>query len=354
MRERRSEYDVSDTIHLADPRIVEAEVCRLLAERYPAADLVPVHQAFDTFTRLYAGILPGFHGNDTWYHDAQHSLDCALAFTRLISGHERSVPAGRRLGEKRMRLGVICALFHDAGYIRRIEETQYQNGAEFTLYHVRRSGDFLAEFLPTIGFAREASLARELVHFTGYEVALERIQVEHPRDRMLGFMLGTADVLAQMADRCYLEKCLHFLYHEFKSCGLAGEAQPGGPQPIYHSPEELIRKTPEFSQKLFEERLDGYFGGVYRHMADFFGGTNPYIDAIHQHLGFVRAVIESDNFDLLRRRPRAINAHVLRQILGIRLDQEHPHAQLVQRRPRRSPRRTAPAEVIDPRNYVPT
>ncbi|HSW15366.1 MAG TPA: hypothetical protein VLI06_21135 [Solimonas sp.] len=353
MRERRSEYDVTDTVHLADPRIVEQEVCRIIADLHPAADLAPVRHAFDTFTRLYAGVLPGFHGNDTWYHDALHSLDCTLAMARLVSGHERAVPAARRLGEKRLRLGVICALFHDAGYIRRTEETQYQNGAEFTLYHVRRSGDFLAEYLPTIGFGREAGLARELVHFTGYEVELDRIQVAHARDRMLGFMLGTADVLAQMADRCYLEKCLHFLYHEFKSCGLAGSPIPGGPQPIYTSPEELIRKTPEFSRKLFDERLDGYFGGVYRHMSDYFKGRNPYVEAIQEHIGFVRAVIESDNFSLLRRRPRAINAHVLRQILGIRLEQEHPREHLVLRRPRRG--RPPPLlEPVDPASYVPT
>lgn len=353
MRERRSEYDVSDTIHLADPRIVSREVCGIIAERYPEADLAPVQQAFETFAQLYAGVLPGFHGNDTWYHDAQHSLDCTLAMARLVDGHERTVPAPRRLGEKRMRLGVICALFHDAGYIRRIEETQYQNGAEFTLYHVRRSGDFLAEYLPTIGFAREGSLARELVHFTGYEVELDRIEVKHARDRMLGFMLGTADVLAQMSDRCYLEKCMHFLFHEFKSCGLAGAPVPGGPQPIYSSAEELIRKTPDFSRKLFEERLDGYFGSVYRHMAGYFAGDNPYLEAIHQHMGFVRAIIESDNFDLLRRRPRAINAHVLRQILGIRLEQEHPHERLVVRRPRKS-RSRHPLAAQDPLHFVPT
>jgi hypothetical protein len=353
MRERRSEYDVCNQIHLADPRVVCTEVCRIIAERYPDADLAPVRHAFDTFSRLYAGVLPGFHGNDTWYHDAQHSLDCTLAMARLVSGHERAVSAARRLGEKRMRLGVIGALFHDAGYIRRIEETQYQNGAEFTLYHVRRSGDFLADYLPTIGFGREVPLMRELVHFTGYEVALERIQVVHPRDRVLGFMLGTADILAQMSDRCYLEKCAHFLFHEFKSCGLAGAQIPGGPQPIYASPEDLISKTPEFSHKLFEERLDGYFGSVYRHMTDFFGINNPYLDAINQHLGFVRAVIESDNFDLLRRRPRAINAHVLRQILGIRLEVEQPRSQPVMRRPRRR-RVVQPLPVFDPLNYVPT
>lgn len=351
MRERRTEYDVTNTIRISDPRVVCEEACRVIRERYADADLAPVQHAFDTFARLYAGVLPGYHGNDTWYHDALHSLDCALATVRIIAGHERALP-GRRLGERRMRLGVIAALFHDSGYIRRVEETQYQNGAEFTLYHVRRSGDFLAEYLPQIGFAAEVALTRELVHFTGYEIGLDRIQVAHPRDRVLGFMLGTADILAQMSDRCYLEKCAHFLFHEFKTCGLAGEQIPGGPKPIYKAPEDLIRMTPEFAQKLFDERLDGYFQSVYRHMGDYFGGANPYLAEIHQHLGFVRAIIESNDFSLLRRRPKAVNARVLRRILGIRLETEQPRRQVAAKRKARPRRAREPA--VDPVNFVPT
>jgi hypothetical protein len=351
MRDRRSEYDVTNTIRIADPRVGCTEACRLIQERYPDADLAPVRHAFDTFGRLYAGVLPGYHGNDTWYHDALHSLDCALATARLISGHEAAVPS-RRLGERRMRLGVIVALFHDAGYIRRVEETQYQNGAEFTLYHVRRSGDFLAEYLPQVGFAAEVALTRELVHFTGYEVALDKIQVSHPKDRVLGFALGTADILAQMSDRCYLEKCAAFLFHEFKTCGLAGERIPGGPKPIYKVPEDLIRMTPDFAQKLFDERLDGYFEKVYRHMNDFFGGDNPYLQQVHQHIGFVNAVIQSGDFSLLRRRPKAINARVLRQIMGIRLEQEQPRSQPVPVFPAR--RRRPATRAVDPATFVPT
>ena len=37
---------------------------------------------FDIFTELYAGTLPGYVGCDTWYHDAQHSLDCTKRIFR--------------------------------------------------------------------------------------------------------------------------------------------------------------------------------------------------------------------------------------------------------------------------------
>src|SRR3546814_17577574 len=75
---------------------------------------------------------------------------------------------------------------------------------------------------------------------------------------MLGFLLGSADVLAQTSDRCYLEKCRDFLFREFALCGLAGDPRPGGPTPIYASAEQLLAKTVAFNRALWRARLDGY------------------------------------------------------------------------------------------------
>jgi hypothetical protein len=315
MQPRHSHFDVTNTVMISDPRAVAREVCRLLRGIYPKADLAPVRKAFETFTRIYSGTLPGYHGCDTWYHDAQHSLDCTLAMARLLDGHERTARRNR-LGHRRARLGVICALFHDVGYIRRLDETQFRNGAELTLCHVTRSGEFLAEFLPTVGFAREAQMVRKLVHFTGYEMALDAIKVHDAKDRQLGFLLGTADLMAQMADRNYPEKCRDFLYHEFVACGLAGEPAPGK-KPIYTSPDDLLRKTPEFARKIFNDRLDGYFEGAYRYIEDHFGGANPYLAEIRRHIDFIRQAVDQGSTALLRRQPQSINAHTLRQITGI-------------------------------------
>ncbi|MES0872813.1 hypothetical protein [Sinimarinibacterium thermocellulolyticum] len=309
--QRRNHYDVTNTVRISHPADVEAAVCRLLAELYPDLNPAPLHQAFDTFGRLYAGTLPGYAGCDTWYHDAQHSLDCTLAMVRLVDGHERSVPAASRLGPRRAVLGLIIALFHDAGYIRRKGDTA-ANGAEYTLTHVHRSGEFLAWFLPTVGFAAEASLARRVVHFTGYEIALDQIPVTHRKDRLLGFLLGSADVLAQTADRCYLEKCRDFLYREFVLCGLAGD----GHKAVYRSAEDLLAKTAEFNRRLWAERLDGYFGGVHRFLDAHFGGPNPYVATIRAHLARIEALSRQNRYGELRRRPQPINAERLRRILA--------------------------------------
>ncbi|WP_051278386.1 hypothetical protein [Solimonas flava] len=313
--DRRNHYDVTDTVQISHPQDVCAAVCTLLRRRYPGLDLKPLRQGFATFSRLYAGTLPGYAGCDTWYHDAQHSLDCTLALARLIDGHERSVTAAQQLGPRRAVLGLLIALFHDAGYIRRHGDSA-RNGAEFTLTHVRRSGEFLGELLPRLGYGEDVAKARQIVHFTGYEIALDEIQVRNAKDRRLGFLLGSADILAQTADRCYLEKCRDFLFREFSICGLAGEPRPGRPAPIYRTGRELLEKTCAFNHQLWEERLDGYFGGVHRYLAAHFGGHDPYSAAITAHLSRLTALVRDDRLDELRLRPVAINRERLREILA--------------------------------------
>lgn len=315
---RRNHYDVTDRIFVGDPRTVHAEIRRVL----PGLDENPefpraLEGAFTAFTRMYTGDLPGFLGCETWYHDAQHSLESALAMARLLDGHERSAAITERLGSRRVVLGVIAALLHDTGYIRRTTDLA-QHGAEFTQSHVRRSGDLVADLLPDLGFAREAEMARELLHFTGYERPLDSIEVDDRLDRRLGFLLGSADLLAQMSDRCYLEKCRDCLYIEFEMCGMAGTPRPEAREPLFASPEALMRGTPGFVDQTWAERLDGYFEGVHAFEGIHFGGPTPYLNAIRAHRPRLEYALATDNVHgALRRRAECINTTPLRSILGL-------------------------------------
>jgi hypothetical protein len=337
---RRNHYDVSDRVFLADPRQVCSHIGGILRQLDPAVDLAPLQRAFDIFSRLYCGRLPGYRGCETPYHDTRHSLDCALAFARLVDGHDRSVVAGARLGVRRAVLGVIAALFHDCGYIRKDGDTVH-HGAELTPVHVRRSGDFLARILPPLGFGEEAGMVEHLVHFTGYEVPLDAIPVTAWRDRRLGFMLGSADMLAQMSDRCYLEKCRDFLYPEFEMCGLAGRAREGGPSPLYGSAEELLARTSAFRDQVWAERMDGTFESVYRYAAVHFGGRNLYLEAIDGQFRRLQQAQEAGALiTALRRRTESIDAVALRAILGPRL---RPAVALARRLKKHSRRRRGTA-----------
>jgi len=316
---RRNHYDVTNRICIASPQDVRDEVKRLLGVHHPNLDLSVLDLAFQRYTELHAGVLPGFAAADTLYHDAQHGLDCTLGTARLLDGHSRGAGPGERISGRRAVLGLVIALFHDAGYVRRLAD-EASNGAAYTLSHVQRSAEFLEQILPTLGYAAEVSLAMKLVHFTGYEMPLDAIDVQDPLDRLLGFMVATSDLIVQTADRCYLEKCRDFLYQEFEVAGLSGTPKPGRPQPPYPDRDTLMRGTPAFNQKIWTERLDGYFGGIHGYFAVHFGGAygepHPYLDAVQANLARIRDVIATGNWDELRLRPRAIDAACMRRALG--------------------------------------
>ena len=90
-------------------------------------------------------------------------------------------------------------------------------------------------------------VSTRIVHFTGYEIKLSQIHLADSRDRKCGHLLGTADLIAQMADRCYLEKCRDRLYPEFVLGGVAAApASDGTMQVRYSSGLDLLRQTPSF------------------------------------------------------------------------------------------------------------
>jgi len=148
-------------------------------------------------------------------------------------------------------------------------------------------------------------VASEIIHFTGYEVPFTRIEetVSDPRDIMVGHMLGTADMIAQMADRCYLEKCRDRLYAEFVLGGVALPFSQGNPRVKYASGLDLLRQTPEFVAEVRTKRLDGDFHGAYRYLEILYGGGNPYMEAVERNIEYLRQVLRSESWQLLRRRP---------------------------------------------------
>jgi hypothetical protein len=301
---RRNDYDVTNTVQVSSTAAVKAAVGELFAAAWPGESFDRVALAFEEFDKLFTGRMPGYHGVDTVYHDLQHSLDMTLAMARLMVGYERTVKASERFGAQRAIMALVTSLFHDAGYIREYADRTHRNGAEFTLYHVTRSARFLARFLPTIGMESWVPISTRVVHYTGYEVELSQLQLPDPRDRKLGHLLGTADLIAQMADRCYLEKCRDRLYPEFVLGGIAAVPGSNGALKVrFSSGLDLLRQTPRFVRETRVQRLEGEFEHAYRYMEVLFAGKNPYVEAIDRNLGFLDRVLRSERWPLLRRNP---------------------------------------------------
>jgi len=220
-------------------------------------------------------------------------------------GYEQQQDEAARLGGARAIIGILTGLFHDIGYLRRADDLDSRNGAEFTRVHVSRGARFLGEYLPVLGLGSWVPMATTIIHFTGYEVPFRTLaeRLSDPRDIAVGHLLGTADMIAQMADRCYLEKCRDRLYAEFVLGGVALPFNDGYPQVKYASGLDLLRQTPDFVADTRSKRLDRDFGAAYRYLEILYGGRNPYIEAIDRNVEYLRQILRSESWQLLRRRP---------------------------------------------------
>ena len=303
MERHGNEYDVSSKVNTTDPELVKSEINAIYLDLYSHASTQTLDRVFRDMARLYRGEYPGYHPCDTAYHDIQHVMDVTLAMARLMDGYERGRNGHPPFGDALFRLGVITALFHDCGYVRELTAPA-QHGAEFTLTHVARGAHFLELYLPKIGMAETANVAAELIHFTGYEMAANEISVPSPIYRLLGNMLGSADIIAQMADRCYLEKCRDRLYPEFVIGGIAIQRTPEGKeQVVFASGLDLVIKTPDFF-RVASKRLDVDLGGSHNYAQRHFGGQNLYLEAVNKNINFAATLRkESDASSLLNRSP---------------------------------------------------
>ena len=298
---RRNEFDVEDRINTTDADAVSREVSRIYQDLYQSGDARSIGQAFHDVALLYRGEYPGYHACDTSYHDIQHVLDVTLAMARLMDGAARAAHA-QVLTERLFSFGIATALFHDCGYIRHRKDTRHANGAEYTKTHVSRGGRFLEAYLPTIGMEEFAPAAAGTLHFTGYEVPVDRIRVD-PEFRLIGMLLGSADIVAQMADRCYLEKCYDRLYPEFVSGGIARQPTPDGKeQVIFGSAADLIFQTPRFYHSA-QKRLKVDLGGYCDYIAKHFGGENLYFVELDKNIEHARKIADHEDVSMLRRKP---------------------------------------------------
>jgi len=292
---RRSDYDVSDSVHTTDPTAVGIEVIRVSKRLFPNAPAPALERAFADAGRMYRGEHRDYLPCDTEYHDIQHVLDVTLAMARLMDGYQRGGRNGHpALTRELYLIGVLSALFHDFGYLRRRNDHKHRYGAEYTLIHVSRGASFLRGYARELGIGEHlASAASTLVHFTGYERPVETIRMSDETLRHLGQMLGTADIIAQMADRCYLEKCRDRLYPEFVLGGLAGGGRAAGRSlPTFASGDDLVAKTPGFYQGACK-RLDQQLAHSYDYAARHFGGPNLYLDEMRKNVEYAQSVAES-------------------------------------------------------------
>lgn len=306
---RRPDYDVTDSVKVTSATDVCDNVKTIFNSIYPAKYFKPVSQAFEDFNKLFEGDFRGYQACDTFYHDKQHSLDMTLALARLLEGYFQLHPKAP-INPEYAAIGIITALYHDSGYIRENGDDSV-NGAVYTKIHVSRSASFLEKYLQMIGLEDFIDIAKNMVHYTGYELHPDQIKLPDNTLHTLGHMIGSADLIAQMSDRCYLEKCRDRLYPEFVLGEIAEFKKPDGSrQVVYASGNDLLHKTPNFYHVEINSRLNKLFNGVYEYAGRHFGSKNLYVDALELNLSHLIDLIKQDKLNALNRIPLTNNGTV--------------------------------------------
>ena len=260
----------------------------------PDYDFAVLQQAFDDVMSLFEGTYPGYCAIQTLYHDQSHTLEVYLCAVRLMHGVHLS---GEHMDDESISQLCIATLMHDIGYAQRKEEA-YGTGAQYTGTHIERGIEFIRHYLGEHGLPQSWNEPLAcMLRVTNPERVFSTVSFPSPRSRLLAQMLGTADLVAQMADRIYLEKLL-FLFLEFK------EANFGD----YRSMFELLCRTHGFHEYTMV-KLDEDFGGVYARLSNHFKSTlgverNYYMEAIDKNLEYLSKVIEcgEDQYQAMLRR----------------------------------------------------
>jgi hypothetical protein len=273
-------------IKTRDPSQVEAEVEKAYAEMFPQGDRNFTATVFKWAREWFEGKYRNYQAIDAHYHDLEHTLQGVLCMARLLRGrHAQGVEP--RLTQRMFELGILAILMHDTGYLKTRGDVD-GTGAKYTLTHVDRSIEFAGDMMQANGFPpQEIAAVQNMIRCTGVNVKLDAIQFQDEAERIVGFSLGTADLLGQMAAPDYVDK-LPVLYAEFAEAAKynAGKMKAGG---FFTSAEDLLQKTPIFWEKYVRAKINKDFLGLYRFLNDPYpDGPNPYIDEIEANVARLR------------------------------------------------------------------
>lgn len=298
--------DATNTVSVGDARDTADAIDRTLLACFGVGtfDRELLHASFALAGDLFAGDHPGFLPCDMPYHDLRHSLDTALVMARLIDGYQTQCrPGSVALSPEYGLLGVLLALLHDSGFIRKTSE-QALCGPQLMADHESRGVEFARTYLRTTSLHEHAELA-SLVLATQHGAQFNRLFGERDDAVLaLGHMLGSADLLSQISDRCYLERCFYHLYPELVLGGCDRvRAADGQERLLYRDAFDLLSKTPAFYRDIVEKRLRDDFDGIARCLSAHFAGSDPYAAATQSNLDRCARIVADGGTRLLGPEP---------------------------------------------------
>ena len=279
--------DISKLLAVGSSEDVLNEVLEILKRISSDFNTEPISNVFDAVERLYRGDFAGYRACNTGYHDFRHAIEACLAMSRLIHG---AVLDNESFSERQIITALIAAILHDVGYIQEANDTR-GTGAKHKADHEQRSMDFLSRHGFQFGLSdEEIAAGRAIILCTDMDTDITTIAFSSPQIELLGKLLGTADLMAQLAEQTYLEKLL-YLYYECKEAGVGD----------YESEVDILRKAVNFYD-VFEARLMTTLGGVDRfmqlHFASKWGiNQNLYHEAIYKQKDYLLKILKIPDAD---------------------------------------------------------
>ena len=234
--------------------------------------------AFENVNKIFSGRFPGYQASNTSYHNLDHTMAVALALIRLVHG---KFIQGVRFTSEMIECGLVSAFFHDAGLIQKSTDNE-GTGAKYTKFHEERSILFVKEYLSSVGRSDDmSSRCAQMIQCTKLSSSPAKINFHSDEIKLMGYVLGTADIAAQMADRVYLER-LPMLYDELKEGGVLG----------YESTVDIYHQTVTFFRKVIKKRLFVEFDGIVEAMRNHFQerwniDQNLYVSAIENNINYI-------------------------------------------------------------------
>jgi len=279
-----SKIQLADLVDTHTPEDVIDEVKKIILMIYPEFDFRLFEIVSIDIVRLFSGKYSGYKKCNTEYHDLSHTMETLLAMTRLIHGY---IIKKEMLPEKSILLGLISALMHDTGYIQTLDD-HVGTGAKYTLEHVVRSVLFMEKYFSQNDYSlNDIKFCRNCLLCTNYNFNIKTNEIYFaPNEKTIGKMLGTADLLSQIADRIYLEKLL-FLYYEFIEGGIFS----------FENEVEILKKTFEFYE-MMEKRIIHELDSLDKYMIYHFKerwdiNRDLYKEGIEKNIKYLKFILEN-------------------------------------------------------------
>lgn len=297
---------LSTLVDMESPEAVHNEVLHILGLINTEFDTAALSRVFRFTVDLFAGQLQEYKACNTYYHNLRHTTDTYLAMARLLHG---ALLNGENFRDREIFLGLTGALMHDSGMIQESCDSE-GTGAKYTQEHVQLSMDFVTKHAASLHLNdQEITDLRDMILGTDLMVDFAAIIFSSSRVELMGKILGTADLIAQMADRTYLEKLL-FLYHEFR------EAEVGN----FKNEVDFLHQTLNFfeiSAKRFNETLDNTCRHMLPHFKARWGiNENLYIHSLENQCRFLEKVLADKNTSIYQELKRSNIVHMVRQKYG--------------------------------------